>query len=155
MDTNIIQKDYDVIKETVCILNHFEHNFLEKIPHSFLEKLNELSLNSNKEVFIDTSKKLKDQDVSNDCKDLISFIYYKYVATSKEKNQIISIWKNNENKFQKELHNKYNPQKLFSSQEKNNVEVLEKQIKSESLLIMPIENTFKKIINFIKKFFNY
>ena len=38
---------------------------------------------------------------------------------------------------------------------KNNVEVLEKQIKSECLLIMPTENTFKKIINFIKKFFNY
>lgn len=153
MDTNVMQKDYDVLKEAICILNCFERDFLEKIPKSFLEKLNELSLNSNKDIHIDTSKSLKDQNVSEDCKDLISFIYYKYVANQEKKIQLSNIWKNNENVFQQELHDKYNPEKLFQKEEQNNVKNFENEIKTESLTIIPEKNIFGKIFDFIKNIF--
>lgn len=153
MDTNVILKDYDVLKETLCILNHFDRNFLDKIPSSFLEKLNELSLKSNKNVTIDASKNLKDQNISDDCKDLISFIYYKYVANQDERDQLINVWKDNENAFQKELNDKYNAEKLFQKEENPPIIKYNEDLKPESLLIIPEKNIFNRIIDFIKNIF--
>lgn len=153
MDTNVILKDYDVLKETLCILNHFDRNFLDKIPSSFLEKLNELSLKSNKNVTIDASKNLKDQNISDDCKDLISFIYYKYVANQDERDQLINVWKDNENAFQKELKDKYNAEKLFQKEENPPIIKYNEDLKPESLLIIPEKNIFNRIIDFIKNIF--
>lgn len=78
-------KEEDVVKETLYILNYFNSNFVAKIPNNFLEELKKIAKTSKINVNIHKSKKLEEQKISEDCKDLISLIYYNYVASKEEK----------------------------------------------------------------------
>lgn len=151
MDTNVIIKDYDVLKETLYVLSYFDNSFLEKIPDSFLNALKELALKSNKEVYIDYSKSLKEQNISDDCKDLISLIYYNYIASQDEKKELMNIWKSNENIYQKDLHEKYNPENIFKTEIKQNQE----KITSENFPMVQEKekNVIQRIMDFIKGIF--
>ena len=59
---------------------------------SFTNKLNEIEVN------IDISKELEEQNISQESKDMISLLYYKYIADDDEKIELIKIWSNNDNK---------------------------------------------------------
>lgn len=88
----------DVAKETLNILEYFDSNFVSKIPNNFLENLKLIAETSQIVVNIDKQKTLEDQEISEDCKDLISLIYYNYVADEKEKEEILKCWVENEKK---------------------------------------------------------
>ena len=108
----------DVAKETLEVLKYFDLDFIAKISGKFLMNLKKLSEKSNIIVTIDQNLKLKDQKISNECKDLISIIYYKYIATEEEKRTIIDIWNNNEALYQEKNREKYNPDNIFKTTEK-------------------------------------
>ncbi len=86
----------NIAKETIEVLNYFDEEFISKISKNFLNNLYELSKNSNISVTIDENKNLKDQNISEECKDLLSVLYYRYIATETEKMDIIEIWKSND-----------------------------------------------------------
>lgn len=65
---------------------------IAKISNNFLEKLKKIAKTSKINVNIDKSKKLEEQKISEDCKDLISLIYYNYVASKEEKKEILDNW---------------------------------------------------------------
>ena len=87
----------DVAKETIYVLKYFNPNFVSKIPSKVLNELKELAQQSNIIVNIDISKKLKEQDILEGTKNLISLIYYDYVASEDEKKRIKQTWDQNEN----------------------------------------------------------
>lgn len=151
MDTNVMIKDYDVLKETLYVLSYFDNSFLEKIPDSFLNALKELALKSNKEVDIDVSKSLKEQSISDDCKDLISLIYYNYIASQDEKKELMNIWKSNENIYQKDLHEKYNPENIFKTEIKQNQEKITPE--NFPMVQEKEKNVIQRIMDFIKGIF--
>ena len=118
-------KEEDVVKETLYILNYFNSNFVAKIPNNFLEKLKKIAKTSKINVNIDKSKKLEEQKISEDCKDLISLIYYNYVASKEEKKEILDNWIKNEKKYQNELNEKYNANDIFKNiNNKKNKEII-------------------------------
>lgn len=98
------------------------------------------------EVKIDANKKLINQNISEETKDIISLIYYNYFADDKEKNEIAKIWKENDEKFQEESNEIYNIEKVFKSRNKN-------YIKSELPTVVK-KNWIEKIIEKVKRFFN-
>jgi hypothetical protein len=57
-----------------------------------------MAADSKIEVSIDISKGLEEQDISQECKDMISLIYYKYIADNDEKKELIKIWAENDKK---------------------------------------------------------
>lgn len=137
----------DIAKETVEVLKYFDFDFLSKISTNFLKFLEELAKNSSKIVKIDKNKKLKEQNVSNECKSLITLIYYTYIANTEEKKKIEKIWNENELKYQQELRKKYNPEEIFKRNFNKNKESLQMvEIKKENIWI--------KLLKKIKKFFN-
>lgn len=75
----------DIAKETIDILKYFDNDFISKIPENFMKKLQEISKASSLKVEIDASKKLEEQNISEDCKNFISWIYYSYCADENEK----------------------------------------------------------------------
>ena len=91
----------DVALETLEVLKYFNTEFTSKISESFLNSLKELAKKSKLEVKIDANKKLINQNISEETKDII-LIYYNYFADDKEKNEIAKIWKENDEKFQEE-----------------------------------------------------
>lgn len=75
----------DVALETLEVLKYFNTEFTSKISESFLNSLKELAKKSKLEVKIDANKKLINQNISEETKDIISLIYYNYFADDKKK----------------------------------------------------------------------
>lgn len=111
----------NVAKETIEILKYFDSKFLSKISENFLKELRQLAKDSNLEVKIDKNKKLKEQEISDETKSLISIMYYRYFATEEEKKDIIKIWNSNEKLYQKTIKEEYNQENLFKKKNKVNV----------------------------------
>ena len=136
----------DVALETLEVLKYFNTEFTSKISESFLNSLKELAKKSKLEVKIDANKKLINQNISEETKDIISLIYYNYFVDDKEKNEIAKIWKENDEKFQEESNESYDIEKVFKSRNKN-------YIKSELPTVVK-KNWIEKIIEKVKRFFN-
>lgn len=109
----------DVALETLEVLKYFSNEFTSKISESFLNSLEELAKKSKLEVKIDANKKLINQNISEETKDIIALIYYNYFADDKEKNEIAKIWKENDEKFQEKSNEIYDIEKVFKSRNKS------------------------------------
>lgn len=147
-----IQEINDVCKEVLTILGYFNNDIMEKIPSRILVKLNELAADSKLDYYIDKEKKLIEQDISEKSKDLIALLYYSYIANENEKYELSKIWNENEEKYQKELNEKYNSNNIFKNvnkQDSANKEELETN--SNMALIEYKEPFYTKFKNFIFK----
>ncbi len=145
-----MEKIDDVCKEVITILGFFNIDVIEKIPSKILKKLNELAADSELNCYIDKEKDLIDQDISEKSKDLIALLYYSYIATENEKNELLKIWNDNERKYQKELNEKYNPDNIFQKVldcESTNIENLKND--NDTALIEYKESFFAKLKNFV------
>lgn len=147
----------DIAKETLYILNYFDSNFVSKIPNKFLENLKKIAETSQITVNIDRYKELEEQEISEDCKDLISLIYYNYVTNENDKEEILKCWNKNEEKYQNELNEKYNANDIFKNIH-NNVkkytDITEKNEQSNLPQIVENYSFIKRIWKKIKVLFN-
>ena len=106
-------KDNDLFKEVLTFLAYFDSAIIEKIPSQLLSKMRDLAADSRAEFYIDEDKDLKNQEMSEACKDIISLLYYTYVADENEKKEISKSWNKNEKEYQKFLKNKYDFDKII------------------------------------------
>ena len=142
-----VQKISDISKETLTFLAFFDNKMLEKIPSYVIEKLCKEAADSNLSFYIDTNKSFSEQIISEESKDLISLIYYDYIAEEDEKKEILKQWNLNEKNYEKALSEKYNTDNIFKNRQE------EKVIENTNLPIeIKEESFFKKLVNFIKKF---
>lgn len=88
--------DNNVAKELLTVISYCDNNFINSIPDSILQNLNNLAADSTKNFYIDKNKTLIEQNISDECKDLLSIIYYMYVSNESFKNEILDIWLRNE-----------------------------------------------------------
>lgn len=155
MVTQAMISSYNVSKETLEVLKYFDSAFISKIPESFLRAMKDLASKAIIDVKIDTTKSLKDQSISEDCKDMIALIYYNYVATKPERLEMTEIWQNNEKVYQKALYEKYNPDNVFENTIDERLSNNNKNVQSSENLPTVVEEKgfIQKIINFIKNIF--
>ena len=145
----MMTNDMEYIKaytEVNCLLGYLPQSYIEKLP----EKLIDLIKNQSNEKFnidIDTNKSLLEQNFSTKTKDLIAVIKYNYWSSYEQKKQLKSMFCDNENKYQKELLEKYDPNNIF--EKKENIESTNTNVQ----LVPYKENIFKRFINKIKKKF--
>ena len=85
----------DVYKEVFVVLSYFNETVIKKIPSTVFNEIIDFAADSNLEVEIDVTKKLKDQNISEESKSIISLIYYKYIVDD-EKQEVINIWREND-----------------------------------------------------------
>lgn len=137
----------DVAKETVMVLKYFEEKFTSKIPSKFILLLNRLAQESNIDVYIDKGKKLNEQNISEECKDLISLMYYSYIADETEKEEIGKIWRQNEELYQNKLKEKFD----YDNMLKNNLE--NKLVDNKALpAIISKSSLIQRIVKALKSF---
>jgi hypothetical protein len=86
----------DAIKEFLVVFENCEKSIKEKIPQNVLEYFRKLASNSKKVFTIDKTKKLADQNLSEECKNIISMIYFSYIANDEEKKELKQAWIKNE-----------------------------------------------------------
>lgn len=140
----------EAIVEVLDILENSEENIVEKIPKKlidFWQKNKSTTYKPN----LDHSKNINEMNLKNKTKSLIAMIYLNYLCDDEEKNNLNSILKSNEEKYQKELKEKYNPDNIFK---KNYKETGEKVVEDNVQMIVYKESIFKRIINKIKNFFH-
>lgn len=140
----------DIAKETIELLKYFDKEFTSKISKSFINLLKKLAEKSRLEIKIDLNKKINEQEISEECKDLIALIYYSCFADSDEKEVLLKIWKENDNVYQHELDEKYDISNIFKDRNK-----LKKQNDEvENILSVEVKKSFfKRILEKIKEIF--
>jgi len=140
----------EAIVEVLDILYNSEDSIEEKIPKELIEFWQNNKSTTYKPN-LDHSKSLNEMNLKNKTKSLITMIYLNYLCDDVEKEKIQLILKNNEEKHQKELKEKYNSDNLFKKNPHESV-VKENVFESNAQIIEYKENMFKRIINKIKKF---
>ena len=91
---NIQSLDNDTCKELLTLISYSDQDIQDKIPQEIYAYLMNKAADSNKEVLIDVSKSLEDQNLSEQVLDLFSLLYFNYVATDIEKNNLLNILNN-------------------------------------------------------------
>jgi hypothetical protein len=86
----------DAVKEFLSVLENCEQDVKEKIPENILNYFQKLSSSSGKEFNIDKTKNLSDQNLSTGCQNIISLVYYSYLANDDEKKELKKSWIRNE-----------------------------------------------------------
>ena len=132
------------------ILNYLSEEDYEKIPKDIIEVIKE---NKDTEYTwkYDTSKSLKEQDVSRDTIAFLAYLNMEYLLNEQQKNLMQKIHEENEKKLELEKSEKYNPDDLF----KNSQKFVEKEVNTEPKeMVVYKENIFLKIFRKIKIFFN-
>ena len=132
--------------EVLSICEYINPKFVAKIPTDFMIKLKELATNSNNCIKIDINKKLSEQEISETGKDLITLIYYSYLATEEEKQQLQESWNKNDSIYAEYIKQKYDPNNIFKKQgnvKNDNKEIIEYKKNFITRILEKLRNKFK------------
>ncbi len=81
--------DNDTAKEVLTILGYCSNDIIKNIPNKIFEKLTTLAATSEKDFYVDKTKNLSQQNISENCRNIISFLYFMYVLDDKQKKEFI------------------------------------------------------------------
>lgn len=138
--------------EVNCLLEYLPQSYIDKLPKKLIELIRSQS-NEQYNINIDTNKSLLEQEFSQKTKDLIAVIKYNYWSTDEEKQQLKQIFYENENRYQKELLEKYNPDDIFKKN-KSKTEIPQQEVIENNVQMVEYkESIFTRIFNKIKNLF--
>lgn len=138
--------------EVCAVLEYMPDEYVKKIPAKIIklfqkEKLEDYEVNINKSNPLDKNYLSKKTMV------LIAMLNYQYwCPNKKQKDELYKQYVSNNEKYQKEIEEKYNTDNIFKNKQKINGE-LEQTTTNNMQLIEYKENFFTKLINKIKRFF--
>ncbi len=133
--------------EIKCLLKYFPINYIKKLPTKLLKMIYRNS-DEKYNIDVDLKKDLKNQNISKKTKDMLAVLTYNYWSSETEKKDIIERLNENENNYQEELREKYNPDNIFKNRE-TKVEALENSV----AMVEYKKSIFSKIKNWFKRTF--
>lgn len=141
-------KAYTEVLEIIKYLPKNEYDKIEK------EKINFFEANKdNSYIFsINPNIPLEEQNISIEANNIIIVLFRDYFATENQKEKLNTILKQNEDKYQVEIRNKYNPDNIFKNRSFKITETnTNEEIKNNNLPIeIKEENFLKKFVTYIK-----
>lgn len=150
MDINI-QETYS---EVYCILNMLGENYIKRLPNS-LYKIIRDSKSSTYNPQYSKEKSLNEQNIKRESLSMIALFHLNYWCNSnEEKEQLKQLFKNNEEKHQAEMREKYNPDNLFKNKNNNDVST-DKIVEPQNISMVEYrkQGIFKRILDKITRFF--
>lgn len=142
IDNPIYTKAYT---EVNCLLQYLPQSYLNKLPKKLMELIRDQS-DTQYNIYIDTNKSLLEQNFSDKAIALIAVLKYNYWSTDEEKQQLEKIFYENENTYQEELLEKYNPDNIFKKKKTENIDTNLQMVEYK-------ENVFIQFFNKIKNLF--
>lgn len=141
------------MSEVLCIINQSDYDYKVKIPQSFMNFIKE-NADSTYNPQFNINVPIKDLKLRKETKGILALIYRSYICNEEEKKEYDSILKQNEDKFQQQLKDKYDVYKMF---ENNQKKILKEEPEVDNSTIEMIkykkESIFKRIFNIIRNFF--
>lgn len=143
-----------VYSEVLGVILALGNKYMENTPSHIIKFLRK-NCDYSRIPEIDNNIRLEDQNISEDSKLFIMLLKFNYWCESQsEKDEMYSIMKENEIKYQKELKEKYNIDNLFKNKEESFISNKANENVECQAIAKPINNRwYKKIIQFIKKIF--
>ena len=147
MLSNNRRQAYTEIVNFIELLDEYNRN---KIPKKLMEFF-KVEKDNNYTKVIDPKIPIKEQNLKKETLALIAMLNLQYwCEDEKEKQRLKKIYANNEIKYQEELRDKYNPDDLFKTKQKN----IETNHSQQTAMIEYKElSTFQRIKEFIKNIF--
>jgi hypothetical protein len=142
IDNPIYTKAYT---EVNCLLQYLPQSYLDKLPKKLMELICDQS-DTQYNIYIDTNKSLLEQNFSDKAIALIAVLKYNYWSTDEEKQQLEKIFYENENAYQEELVEEYNPDNIFKKKKTENID-------TNLQIVEYKENVFIQFFNKIKNLF--
>ena len=144
MRGKIMEITKEAYSEVYAILNLMSWNSISKIPEKIWENIDN---KRDKDKIIEINN-IEDYQASEQANKLLAVLYRDYFATDEEKEVIKAKEKILEQKEQKELYEKYNPDNLF----KNKVSKVE-TVENSVAMVEYKESILTKIKNWFKRTF--
>lgn len=136
---------YKAFSEVDTILEYSSEEIRNKVPDKFRQLIKN-NKDNNYKLILDEHKKLKDQKLLIETREILSLIYRDYLCSEDERKELIKI----NNQKLEEINEEYNIQNIFDKR-KNKVST-EDDINKETLpVVINEEKWYKKIFNFIRK----
>lgn len=140
----------EIYSEVYQVLNLLGNEYINKLPNSLLNMLKE-NRDINYSPQYNEDEPLNKQNIKKEALAIIALLHLNYWCESEqEKLEIKQILKNNENKYEQELREKYNPDNIFNKSKQEHETIAEPQVS----MIEYKESFFKRIINKIKNIFH-
>ena len=140
--------DIQAFSEVKCILDFLPINYAEKLPKKLLNIIDSL-YDEKFRIDINPNLELKNQNFTEDTKNIIAVLKYNYwCKNDEEKENLARMFKENEDKYQEDLREKYNPDNIFKNRKQEDTEI------NNLPVVIKKENLFMRVVNFIKEFFN-
>ena len=135
--------------ELLEIISHFSEDEYSKIPSEKI-KFYEDNKDKNYNYKINPQIDLSKQYISKETEALIVILFRDYFATPKQKETLINLLRQNQQKTDKEKYEKYNPNDMFKN-------MTNKTITNNQVAILPVtikkEKWYIKILDFFKSIF--
>ena len=148
---NSTNTDIQAFSEVKCILDFLPINYTEKLPKKLLNIIDSL-YDEKFKININPNIELKNQNFTEDTKNIIAVLKYNYwCKDDEEKENLARMFKENEDKYQEDLREKYNPDNIFKKKE-----TIVEEAKEETQCVQMVaykEPLFKRIVNRILQFF--
>lgn len=136
---------YKAFSEVDTILEYSSEEIRNKVPDKFRQLIKN-NKDNNYKLILDEHKKLKDQKLLIETREILSLIYRDYLCSEDERKELIKI----NNQRLEEINEEYDIQNIFDKR-KNKVST-EDDINKETLpVVINEEKWYKKIFNFIRK----
>ena len=136
------------VTETLDILKHMDKSYTDKIPKKFKDFL-EKSKSDSYIPHLDHSKKIKEMNLKEKTKDILATIYMNYWCDAEQKENYMKTLKQNEEKYQEELKEKYNPDNIFKNKTQKTIQQ-EQPVQEDVDLVEVKESFFAKFIKKLK-----
>ena len=145
----MVSQEYsEAIAETLDILEHTQEVDVNKISKKFMDFLKENTSKTYKPN-LDYTKRIKDMNLKDKTIGILSIINKKYWCNDEERRAFEERLKQNEIKYQKELNEKYDTNKLFADKELKKIE----NINITDLAEYTEQKWYQKILEKILKVF--
>lgn len=141
----------EALVEVLEVLDNTDADLVNKIPKKFMEFMkNNASRMYKKEV--NDNQNLNDLTLKEKTKDILTMIYRNYWCTLEQRSDLDKILDENEEKYQEQLREKYNPDNLFKKNTSKE-ETVEEPENTQIIEYKP-ENIFQKIWSKLKNLFH-
>ena len=138
--------------EIIEILDNLEVQYKEKIPNKLIDFFKDNSAKDYQNHIVNNIS-LSEQKLQKETLDILAMLTLNYWCNSEEeKTELMSMYSDNELKYQEELREKYNPDNLFKNRTKIQENIGE-NTEEKQLVVIDDKPWYKKIFEKIKNMF--
>ena len=146
-----------IYSEVNSVLNMLGEEYIQKLPKNLYDLVKSNQLEGYNPTYI-KEKDLSEQNIQKESLSMIALFHLNYwCETEQEKQELKKLLSNNEEKYKKELEEKYSYDNLFKNKSSNITQETENKQEQRreqtDIKIVPKESFIQKIVNLIKNLF--